>query len=253
MGNIYSEKRADFTKKAHQCAVDKLYPKIFIGSDYSIESVVYERSNPDSRMEAFDCLLGIDSIIHIRGSKTKLNEPMIITVQERFRGTDAQRWNDITITAGNNRTGIPGESSKLAAHMFLYGYYDDDNNAFTDAIAVNVFRLVVAFNKNHIDGSLNRGNDLEQPFISFKFNDLNRIKAVEWHMAQEEEWTAKDMLKAIHCRLDDQDDYLKEKLNIQELKIDRLLNMIEIKSRIKKDNNGSETQPKLQLVHSENR
>lgn len=202
MANLFDPRRKEDTDTAHQWALDQLYPRIF-GAGYEIENVAYDKKNPDQRCHAFDCLLGVDSVVHLSIQKPYPERKMILTVQERFRDKQYQNYEDITITDGNNATGNLSESSKLAAHLFLYGYVDKEQGCFTDAIAVNVEAMVSAIHKQQIIPKRNNGNQLEQPFLLIPFLDLHRVKAIRWHMANEDKFEVKDLLLSLHSIIND--------------------------------------------------
>lgn len=202
MGQVYSLDRQLFSTAAHNAALDSIYPRLFPGCDYSVESVVHQDGDGDLRNQALDCHLGVDYVAHLNSAVPSLRLPTIITIQERFREPKYAHYQDLTITEWNPRTNQPGEIHKLAAQLFVYGYYSQQENQFSDAICINTAKLLVALNKRQIVARRNQGTNSEQPFLSFSFQDLHRIKSVEWHMAKSEPFAISDMLQSLHARID---------------------------------------------------
>lgn len=198
MANEFDPSRMSFTDAAHRAALDQVYPLVFEGLSYRIEDVAAKEGNRNARTEALDFYLGIDSVVHFNNPGI---EPMILTVQERFRQPEFQPYQDITITAGNNKTHQDGESKKLAAQLFLYGYYSQAENRVLDAIAVDVTTLVMALQRGEIKATRQNGNHKEQPFIAIEFSALDRCKAVAWHLGSRERWNATRLLAALHDRV----------------------------------------------------
>lgn len=234
MANLFDPRRKEDTDIAHQWALDQLYPRIF-GAGYEVESVAYDKNNPDQRHHAFDCLLGVDSVVHLSIKNPYPERKMIITIQERFRDKKYQNYQDITITDGNNLTGNLSESSKLAAHIFLYGYVDKEQEIFSDAIAINVEAMVSAIHKQQIIPNRKNGNQLEQPFLSIRFLDLHRVKAVRWHMANEDKFEIKDLLLSLYSLFNNGI----EKLNGRIDNIEQAIYEKPIRKTSKKLNNGN--------------
>jgi hypothetical protein len=239
MANDFDQSRMSFTDAAHRAALEQAYPVMFEGLSYRIEDVAAKEGNRNTRTEAFDFYLGIDSIVHF--NKPGI-EPMILTVQERFREPQYQPYQDITITAGNNKTHQNGESKKLAAQLFLYGYYDQTDHRILDVIAVDVMMLVMALQRSEIKATRNNGNQKEQPFIAIEFADLYRCKAVAWHLGNREKWNAIRMLAALHDRVGAVEqavkDFMPELLRTNQ-EIVRLLLRANSTPRSKKTNNDN--------------
>jgi len=114
MANIYNEKRAQFSKIAHSWAVEKIYPRIFPNIN-KIESV----TGHTERERILDGELGIDTVVHLNVPKPAPGRVVQLSVQERWRPMEYRRYQDITITDGNRKTGSPTESRKLVAQFFF--------------------------------------------------------------------------------------------------------------------------------------
>lgn len=213
MANNFDRSRMEQTDLAHHAALEQIYPILLNGMNYYIEDVAAKEGNRNARTEAFDFHLGVDSIIHFNGNGI---QPMILTVQERFREPCYQKYQDITITTGNNKTHQTGEAEKLAAQLFLYGYFCKEENRFIDAIAVNVMNMIMALHRQEINARRQKGNEKEQPFMSIKFDDLHRSKSVWWHLTQKEQFDAKRMMASIHHRIDDQENVIVERISALE-------------------------------------
>lgn len=191
----FSEDNKGFSDKAHQCAREHVYPKL-LGVDASL--ITYEEQGDlltDKKWELLDGEFAIDRIVKIKVAN--LRYPLEITVQERFRKPEKQKFQDITITEFNPSSGERGELYKLKSQLFVYGYYDGDKNTMLDCIAVNIPSTLIALGNGSISHTIDSNPRTAQPFLGLTFSDLHKANVVEWHMkAPIMQIVAKDITKA---------------------------------------------------------
>ena len=99
-------------------------------------------------------------------------------MQERFRRKEFAKYQDVTITEWNTSSDLKGEIYKLYAGIFVYGYFDQENNEFIDWIAINTNSLLhrLVIRQPRIDLSFNPRS--QQTFYTFKFVDLYKSGCV---------------------------------------------------------------------------
>jgi len=164
----FSAKNKKFTDTAHTAAKRDIYPLLF-GDNIEYEN--QQSVHKSERWHVLDGSLGIDQVLSVtrkgfRGSFT-------VTVQERFRETKWEQMQDLTITEWNKASDTPSELYKIAAHYFVYGYYDDKRDMFTDWLCINtasMMRGIMSGKLPYAGGATNERSG--QPFITVKFDDL---------------------------------------------------------------------------------
>lgn len=170
MGTPYSIDNKAFSDKAHLAARQQVYPHIFkVGNG----KIAYEEQGDIStpRWGVLDGELGIDRLVKVTVGGLRM--PLTFTVQERFRNTGYKHKQDITVTEWNRTTNLPSELYKIAADLFLYGYFDANGNRFADAICINVPSLKQSIVNKLVHYSTEYNKRSNQDFLCFKFNDLH--------------------------------------------------------------------------------
>ncbi len=213
MATRFDPDRKEHSDIAHRAAQKLIYPYVF-GEDNLIrfEDTTLDAQDIDVRNKILDGELGIDRIIHVSPTRCSvdLNKPMIVTVQERFRDksyyTD-KNYRDITVTEWNHATNLPSEIHKLAAQLFVYGYFDYDNERFVDSICVNVPSLVLATAKNQIIWK-RQGNDKRQTFLTATFDQLHNARVVQWHQERKLTYTLGNIITESHACMNETNERL---------------------------------------------
>lgn len=163
---VFSPERMDFTRAAHLAARDQVYALMWP------EGVTFE----DKVGTAQDLNYAIDAQLAV--TVPGLRGPIRLSVQERFREPEAMRFEDLTITEWNLATNQPSELHKLAAQLFVYGYFHRPSGHICRALAVDVGLLQWAFTHGGISPRAGRRPGGDQSFKAFAFDDLRRIGAV---------------------------------------------------------------------------
>lgn len=164
MSTVFSQKRYEFTKRAHAAAQRQFYPLMFPGG-ITFEDTTKTVQDLDY---AIDCQLSV--VI------PDLRAPIRLSVQERFRNPSGEGYGDITVTEWNLDTNEPSEIHKLGAQMFVYGFYDEAKDHIRLAVAVDVALLQWALAHGEITYGRRRRGD--QSFLGFSFRALHQLGAV---------------------------------------------------------------------------
>ncbi|MFW6024811.1 MAG: hypothetical protein ACOCRX_00570, partial [Candidatus Woesearchaeota archaeon] len=90
---------------------------------------------------------------------------------------------DITVTEWNNASNQPSELYKITAGVFLYGYYDEIDSRFIDAIAIDTNLFLYKLTVNAIKYRKRR-NRKQQDFLAFTFDDLEQAGVVLFRLNQ---------------------------------------------------------------------
>lgn len=164
MKTAFSQKRMDFTKRAHLAAQTQFYPKMYPRGVEFTDTV-----NTVRDLEyAIDCQLAI--------TIKDLRAPISLAVQERFRQPSEMHWGDITVTEWNLASNQPSELHKLGAQMFVYGFYDEDVDHIDLAVAVDVGLMQWALANGELE--YERRNRGDQSFLGIKYAALMSLGAV---------------------------------------------------------------------------
>ncbi len=210
MATRFDPDRKEHSDIAHIAAQKLIYPYVF-GEDNLIrfEDTTLDSQDIDTRNKILDGELGIDRIIHVSPTRCSvdLNKPMIVTVQERFRDKSYSDHKDITVTEWNHETNLPSEIHKLAAQLFVYGYFDYDNGDFVDSICVNVPSLILATAKNQIIWK-RQGNDKRQTFLTATFSQLHTARVVQWHQSRKVSYTLGNIITESHACMNETNERL---------------------------------------------
>lgn len=165
----YSTKNQSFSDAAHRCAQELIYPQLF---QCKKANMTFETANvaDGGRSAILDGEMGIDKIINVKVET--LRAPIVFTVQERYRRIENNRYTDLTITEFNHATGRAGELYKMAAGIFVYGFYDDQLGKFERWVAVDVNKMLHGI----VTGKLKykKGNNprSKQDFLGVEVADL---------------------------------------------------------------------------------
>lgn len=179
---------------AHLAARLQIYPALFKTDAANID---YEDQGAieTPRWGALDGDMSIDRIVKV--SVKGLRQPLIFTVQERFRRPDSAWRQDITVTEWNPRSNLPSELYKISANFFLYGYFDKDKDRFVDAICVNVPDLLLSIVSQSVKYDRKTNPRTQQPFLCFKFADLHEASMVIYRMRETQAKIIKPKVKDI--------------------------------------------------------
>lgn len=169
MATRYDKHNGEFSNKAHEQARTKIYPLLFgvepdcltFDDDTLLES--------SERGRVLDGEMAVDRIVRV--TVPDLQQPLVLTVQERFRRMQYARYRDITVTEWNHATNQPSELYKLEANLFVYGYFDEHNQTFGEVVTVNTTGLLRAIIRRDIPYTVDRNNK-QQSFLAFKFGQL---------------------------------------------------------------------------------
>lgn len=180
----FDVEHSEFSEAAHQAAVSQVYPDIFPGAPEDTIVVKSPSHLATDEDEILDLRFKIDRMFEAEFDDFRGNVP--ISVQERFRHPEYQRYRDLTITEYNKQSDAESELHGILANIFVYGYYDADEDVIVEAIVVNIPTLFIALANRDIDYRRNT-NPKNQDFISFKFKDLHDIGAVIYHYERDEQ------------------------------------------------------------------
>lgn len=165
MTTPYDKGNASFSERAHLAAQRQVYPGWFR------EPVTFEDCVGTKR----DLAYAIDRQLAV--TVPDLRAPLRLSVQERFRRPRYQGWGDITITEWNLISGQPSELHKLAAQLFVYGFYDPTADVILEARAFNVARILIAISNGEVHWDREQRAGRDQSFISLQIRDLVKIGA----------------------------------------------------------------------------
>lgn len=169
MRTAYRPVNASFSLDAHAAAEKQVYPIWFP------HGVVFEDTTSTTRDldYAIDCQLAVN----LRPSDS-FKAPVHLSVQERWRRPAHHGYHDITVTEWNETSGLPSELHKLAAQLFVYGFYDADRDVVTEAVAVSIPTMIAALAVDRLPWSRNWRRDRAQRFLAFQVDALMRVGAV---------------------------------------------------------------------------
>ena len=177
MPTEYTPINQEFSDKAHKAAQKLLYPLLFNVKQDALEFI--DTSLKLGKTEAFlDGTMAIDRIVKVTVSG--LEKALPFTIQERFRRPYAANFRDLTITEWNHTTNLPSELYKLQAMLFVYGYYDEEENRFIEAVVVDIPRFMLHLQRGHIKYTHER-NKKNQTFLGFHFDELIRCRCILKH------------------------------------------------------------------------
>lgn len=180
MKTTFSAQRMEFTKRAHLAAEGQFYAAMFPGLPIAFEDTVGTVRDLDY---AIDCQLAV--------TVAGLRAPLRIAVQERWREPDAMRFGDITVTEWNAASAQPSELHKLGAHMFVYGFYDEQADRVLLGVAVDVLAVLRALALGQL--TYRRQSRLDQTFLGFGIRDLRKLGATVFELDNRQTLAAKPL------------------------------------------------------------
>lgn len=175
MKTNFSSSNAAFSDKAHIAAQTQIYPLVFNTTSENItyESVTMSDSPEDNRKKILDGEMAVDRVLSV--SAKSLPFPLSYTVQERFRRTNAKKWQDITITEFNTESGLPSELYKLSGGLFVYGYYNETEDNIEQFVVFSSSALLLCLASGDLKIDARGMNPRsKQTFITFKFDNLRK-------------------------------------------------------------------------------
>lgn len=175
----FSNTNAEFSTKAHNLAVAKLYPQLF---GVSPERLAFDEDTllaSSQRGQILDGEMGVDYVARL--TVEPLGAPLQVSIQERFRRANYARFRDVTITEWNRRSNLPSELYKIASGIFLYGYLNEKQDDFLEAIAFNVTDLLVALASGKLPTDKQYNPRSDQDFICLTFDTLLDSNLVMYH------------------------------------------------------------------------
>lgn len=164
----FSPDNLDFTKSAHLAAQEQIYPKLFPNAS-KLQFI-------DTVGATEDLKYGIDCIVAV--TVDGFRAPLKFFMQERWRAPKYIKRGDITVTEWNTQTDLPSELYKIAAHIFLYGYYERSTNRIVEAIAVNVPKMLLGLSDGEIKYSTEERLSKDQDFIGINWEELIRNHSI---------------------------------------------------------------------------
>lgn len=168
----YDADRGEWSNKAHLAARKYVYPIFFQSENLEFEDTLLQHGE---RQRILDGELGIDRIVKVHCG---FREPLKFYIQERFRPTERARFRDISITEFNHETGQPSELYKIAATLFVYGYYDPSGDYFPEVVVFNVGTLLWEMARGNVKLKDGRFKEKNQSFVGIEFDELKRVKAM---------------------------------------------------------------------------
>jgi hypothetical protein len=171
----YESHNAKFSNDAHAVARQAIYPYLFGAASDALSFEDTLLDGGDARCRILDGELGIDRIIRV--NVPDLNAPLVYTIQERFRRPNPNHRQILTVTEWNWASGQPSELHKIAAMLFVYGYFDEDEQQFIDWVCVDVARLLLCLAHGDIEYERRR-NKKDQTYLGFDIVDLRATHCV---------------------------------------------------------------------------
>ena len=164
----FSQDHWEETKAAHLAAREQFYPGLWPNAERiqfvdTTEAVAYLK-------------YGIDCIEAVTAKGFRA--PLKFFIQERWRTPSARKYKDATVTEWNTVTDLPSELHKIAAQIFVYGYYDPFKNRILGALAINVPQMIRELGEGRLPYTHENRPTKDQPFIGIKWNDLGDVGAI---------------------------------------------------------------------------
>ena len=164
----FSGQNWEITHAAHLAAREQFYPKLwpnalriqFIDVTGAVEDLKY----------GIDCI----AAVYVKGFRA----PLKFFIQERFREPYFRKFRDATVTEWNTVTDLPSELHKIAAQIFVYGYYDPAKNLILGALAINVPQMIREIGEGRLPYTRDQRSSKDQDFIGVKWDDLHDAKAI---------------------------------------------------------------------------
>lgn len=190
----FEQSSADFSQAAHVTARKVVYEQWFRSALMQGGRLDYESTTiaDGARGAVLDGDMATDRIVKVRSrlfTQHDFNAEHLehaarwlqFTVQERFRKPEFQHYQDITLTTWNTWSNSPSELFKLQAQWFVYGYFNQENNYFLEAVVINIGEMMAGLANHKLkfrDGKNQKG----QTFITVKFTDLWALDMIHVHI-----------------------------------------------------------------------
>lgn len=158
----------DKTHAAHLAARDQFYPKLWPNA-LQLQFLDVTGAVHDLKY-AIDCIVAVT----VEGFRA----PLKFFIQERFRDPYATKFRDATVTEWNTVTNLPSELHKIAAQIFVYGYYDLASNRILGAMAINVPQMIREIGEGRLPWTRDQRSSKDQDFIAVKWDDLESVNAI---------------------------------------------------------------------------
>jgi hypothetical protein len=82
------------------------------------------------------------------------------------------------VTEWNLRTNQPSELHKLAAQLFVYGFYDESQDKIVDGYAIDICRMQHCNARGELKYERRRRGNGDQSFIAIELDHLDEIQAL---------------------------------------------------------------------------
>ena len=177
----FDQGNADFSSRMHELAREMIYPKLFSRGKDLIRYDENTTMGSSERGNVLDGEMGIDRIVRL--SVEGLKAPIPFTIQERFRTWEYEPRQDVTITEWNHDSNLPSELYKMQANIFLYGYANQSQTGFLDALAISTVGMMTSLAERKMPYS-RWTNQKNQTFIAITFERLEKAGLVLWRMKE---------------------------------------------------------------------
>jgi len=181
----YNRRNAAFSQTAHECAQLCFYPSLFGVDSDAIKWDDNTLLDHGGRGQVLDGEMGIDRVAYV--SYPGLRSALVFTIQERFRrfvtaeGFRAKEKRDVTITEWNNRSNLPSELYKIAADLFVYGYFSKDDEELGEVIAFDLSILKLLVGRGEIRYARFNNGYKDQDFIAIDIDAIRASPADVYH------------------------------------------------------------------------
>lgn len=165
MRTAFSEQNMEFTRRAHRAAQGQFYAPMFSGLLLTFEDTVDTVRDLEY---AIDCRVAV--------AVPGLRAPLSFAVQERWRRPHEMHWGDVTVTEWNRASDTPSELHKLGAQLFVYGFYDEDDDLIHVGVAINVLTVLLQLAAGKL--TYTRRSRIDQTFLGFNVRELRAAGAV---------------------------------------------------------------------------
>ena len=172
---MFSNQQTKFTNTAHDTIMKiGFYDKILPRNNINVHSTNVIHKGYDEESRILDIKYGVDYRIIIHNPRLG---DIPITIQERFRDIKYYDNQDLTIRL-ETKNGKPSELSKINADLFIYGYYNINNNKFKEIIVIDMVRVKLGLARETLQFTIKKNKGRDSKFIIIKFEDLTNIKAI---------------------------------------------------------------------------
>jgi len=156
-----------FTRRAHERAREEIYPR-FLPDDWVMRDLF------GTDRDYYD-----DEDYEVRIFKPELEEPMTLSVQERFRRMQFADYREVTIAVSYGDMEL--HLSDSAADLLVYGYYDDEAGELGETVVVSVSDLKYALAVGRVDVEIQHHGSKDHAFACLPIEDLIDAGATVLH------------------------------------------------------------------------